>query len=85
MHTRCFHHLCMGLIQIRNVPEDVHRTLKARAAASGTTLSDYVLREVTRVARTPTPEELDQRIRSRPAPGVSSQDILAARDAGRRA
>ena len=33
----------MGLIQIRNVPEDVHRTLKARAAARGSSLSDYVL------------------------------------------
>jgi plasmid stability protein len=75
----------MGLIQIRNVPEDVHRTLKARAAARGTSLSDYVLAEVTRAARTPTPEELDERIRSRRPAGVTTKDILAARDAGRRA
>ena len=75
----------MGLIQIRNVPEDVHRTLKVRAAAAGTSLSDYVLREVTRVARTPTPEELDSRIHGRRPAGVSTEDILAARDSGRRA
>jgi plasmid stability protein len=75
----------MGLIQIRDVPEDVHRTLKARAAAQGTSLSDYVLKEVMRVARTPTPEELDERIRSRGAAVVGTADILAARDAGRRA
>jgi antitoxin FitA len=75
----------MGLIQIRNVPEDVHRTLKMRAAAQGSSLSDYVLREVTRVARTPTPEELDARIRARAAADISTEDILAARDAGRRA
>jgi len=75
----------MGLIQIRDVPEDVHRTLKARAAAQGTSLSGYVLNEVTRVARTPTPEELDERIRSRGGAGVSTADILAARDAGRKA
>ncbi len=75
----------MGLIQIRNVPEDVHRTLKARAAAQGTSLSDYVLDEVTRVARTPTPQELDERIRARSGAGVSTEDILEARDAGRRA
>lgn len=75
----------MGLIQIRDVPEDVHRILKARAAARGTSLSDYVLREVTRVARTPTPEELDARIRSRGKAGVSTADILAARDLDRRA
>ena len=74
----------MGLIQIRNVPDDVHRTLKARAAAQGASLSDFVLREVTRVARTPTPDELDERIRARGAARVSTDDILAARDSGRR-
>jgi plasmid stability protein len=74
----------MGLIQIRNVPEDVHRTLKARAASAGTSLSDYVLLEIERAARTPTPEELDQRIRERgPAP-VRTDEILTARDEGRR-
>lgn len=74
----------MGLIQIRNVPDDVHRTLKVRAAADGTSLSDYVLREVTRAARNPTPAELDARIRARGAAGVGTEDILAARDADRR-
>jgi len=74
----------MGLIQIRDVPDDVHRTLKARAAAQGSSLSEFVLKEVTRVARTPTPEELDARIRRRDPPEVSTEDIVAARDAGRR-
>ena len=74
----------MSLIQIRNVPEDVHRTLKARAALAGTSLSDYVLREITRAARSPTAEELDARIRARGAAGVSTEDILEARDEGRR-
>lgn len=74
----------MGLIQVRGVPDDVHRTLKARAAARGTSLSDYVLAEVTRLARLPTPEELDERIRERGAAGVSTKDIIAARDSGRR-
>jgi antitoxin FitA len=75
----------MALIQIRNVPDDVHRTLKVRAAAQGTSLSEYLLREVTRVARSPTPEELDARIRARRPAGVTTADILTARDAGRRA
>lgn len=74
----------MGLIQIRNVPDDVHRTLKIRAAAAGTSLSDYVLRDVERLARTPTPEELDARIAARGAAGVTTADILRARDDGRR-
>ena len=74
----------MGLIQIRNVPDDVHRTLKVRAAADGTSLSDYILREVERLARTPTPAELDARIAARGGTGVTTEDILAARDGGRR-
>ncbi len=73
----------MGLIQIRNVPEDVHRALKARAGAEGVSLSDYVLRQVTRLARTPTPEELDDRLRARGGAGVETEDILAARQTGR--
>lgn len=74
----------MGLIQIRDVPDEVHRTLKARAAARGRSLSEDLLRELERVARLPAPEELDARIRARGPAGVRTDDILAARDAGRR-
>jgi antitoxin FitA len=84
MLERWVHHSCMGLIQIRNVPESVHRALKARAATKGVSLSDYILEEVKRFAETPTPEELDDRIRARGRSGVTTEDILAARDAGRR-
>jgi plasmid stability protein len=75
---------CMSLIQIRNVPDDVHRTLKARAALAGTSLSDYLLREITRVALAPSPEELDARIRARTPVEVTTDENLTARDAGRR-
>jgi plasmid stability protein len=74
----------MSLIQIRNVPEEVHRTLKARAALAGTSLSDYLLREITRVARSPAPEELDARIHARTPVDVTTDEILEARDGGRR-
>jgi len=74
----------MALIQVRNVPDEVHRTLKARAALAGVSLSDLVLAEITRAANTPTPEELDARIRARrPAP-LTTEEILDARDSGRR-
>lgn len=53
------------MIQIRNVPEPVHRALKARAAQAGTTLSDYLLAEVQQLAELPTVEELTERIRRR--------------------
>jgi plasmid stability protein len=57
---------CMGHIQIRNVPEDVHRTLKARAAKEGLSLSEYLLREAVDLAERPTMAEMIERIRSRP-------------------
>jgi len=55
------------LLQIRDVPEDVHRTLKARAAASGVSLSEYVRGVLERAASRPTPAELAARVSSRGA------------------
>jgi hypothetical protein len=52
-------------VQIRDVPENVHRTLKARAARAGQTLSDYLRTELEALARRPTAEELFDRIRAR--------------------
>jgi antitoxin FitA len=73
----------MPLIQIRSVPDDIHRTLKARAALEGKSLSDYVLAEVARTAATPT-AELVERLRQRGSRGISTAAILEARDSGRR-
>jgi antitoxin FitA len=53
------------LLQIRDVPEDVHRALKARAAASGVSLSEYVRGVLARTASRPTPAELSARIGAR--------------------
>lgn len=53
------------LIQIRDVRDDVHRTLKARAAREGVSLSEYLRSELERVAASPTPDELLARLRSR--------------------
>jgi len=50
-------------IQIRNVPEGVHRTLKVRAAQRGVSLSDLLLEEIVTFAGRPTPEEVVARIR----------------------
>lgn len=54
------------MVQLRNVPDDVHRKLKARAAGEGLTMSDYVLREVRKVLERPTREELLARLAARP-------------------
>ena len=58
------------MIQVRNVPDRLHRKLKSRAALAGMTLSDYLLAELHRSAERPTREELRERLaqRSRVAP-----------------
>jgi plasmid stability protein len=68
----------MTTLQIRNVPEDVSRILKTRAAKSGQSLSEYALSLLERDARTPTFEELSQRIeaRGRIEIGTAAADIL---------
>jgi antitoxin FitA len=53
------------MIQIRHVPDEIHEKLKARAAAAGMTLTDYLLSELRLIAETPTLEELTLRIRAR--------------------
>jgi plasmid stability protein len=53
------------MIQIRNVPDELHRKLKSRAALAGMSLSDYLRREVERVADRPSPEEIGERLRTR--------------------
>lgn len=52
-------------IQIRNVPDDLHRRLKARAAKDGKSLSDYLLGELERCAHVPTREALRERLHRR--------------------
>jgi plasmid stability protein len=53
------------LVQIRDVPEETHRVLKARAALAGVSLSEYLRSMLTRAAARPTPEELTARIATR--------------------
>ena len=53
------------MIQLRNVPDDLHRKLKSRAPWQALSLSDYLLREVQRVAERPTVAELRQRLTRR--------------------
>jgi antitoxin FitA len=56
------------LVQIRDVPEDVHATLKARAALAGVSLSEYLRGVLQRTAARPTPAELSARIAARGRP-----------------
>jgi plasmid stability protein len=65
------------MVQIRNVPSDLHRELKARAALEGMSLSDYLLRELRYFLERPTLDEMRKRlagrqsVRPRPAPAAA--------------
>src|SRR5215213_1963516 len=60
----------MKMIQIRNVPEELHRSLKARAAREGRTLSDLILADLPRLADKPSPEQVLARIERRAQVGA---------------
>jgi plasmid stability protein len=71
------------MIQIRNVPDMLHRRLKSRAALAGMSLSDYLLNEMRHVAERPTLAELRARLEQRSAttPSVApTQMVRAERD-----
>ena len=53
------------MIQLRNVPDGLHRSLKARAALAGMSLSDYLLAEIKEIAEKPTLAELRERLHQR--------------------
>jgi len=53
------------MIQVRNVPDGLHRTLKAQAAVAGMSLSDFLLAEIRHLAERPTVAELRERLRHR--------------------
>lgn len=72
------------MIQLRHVPDALHRQLKARAALSGLSLSDFLVREVRKIAERPTAEEILERLRQRePYAGKLSptQVVRSERDA----
>jgi antitoxin FitA len=56
------------MIQLRNVPDTLHRVLKVRAAMAGMSLSDYLLIELKELAEKPTLEEFRQRLQGRKPP-----------------
>ncbi len=73
------------MVQIRNVPDEVHRKLKARAALAGMSISEYLLREVERSLERPTREDLLARLRSRQSvqPGEPIAAAVLAERQGR--
>lgn len=72
------------MIQIRNVPDDLHRELKVRATREGATLSDYLLAELREIAGRPTLSQwLEEAAQLAPTQVTTKQIVAAVRD-GRR-
>jgi plasmid stability protein len=72
------------MIQLRHVPDDLHRRLKARAALEGLSLSDFLLREVRKVAARPALSELQARLARRTpvaTPESPAEAVRAEREA----
>ncbi len=85
VHVIRMYNCDMTMIQIRNVPEDVHRRLKIRAAQLGVSLSDLALAELNRSLERPTRAELLERVAARSVvlDGPSSADLVAKGREGR--
>jgi antitoxin FitA len=67
----------MPNVQVRGVPDDVHRRLKAQAALAGQSLNEFLLARMSDIARLPTVPELADRIRERePYTGASSAAVI---------
>ena len=69
----------MKMLQIRNVPDDVHRRLKARAAMEGRSLSELALEELRKSLERPTRRELVERVQARERAAVSRSSADAVR------
>jgi antitoxin FitA len=67
------------MIQLRHVPDALHRKLKARAALEGMTLSDYLIAEVRRSAEKPTVAELRERLARRTSVSLPESPAEAVR------
>lgn len=81
MWRTCKYSYCMSkMIQLRHVPDELHRKLKARAAIEGLSLSDYLLREIRHLAAKPTLQEMMERLASRPPADLATSPVRAVRE-----
>jgi plasmid stability protein len=81
MRFACAHAVDMSrMVQIRNVPDSLHRKLKGRASDAGQTLSDYLLAELERLAVRPTREEMLARLHGRKRVSLKTPAAAVIRD-----
>ena len=81
MRVTCAHASRMSkMVQIRNVPDALHRKLKVRAADAGRTLSDYLLAELERLAARPTRDDMLTRLHTRKRVTLKTAAAVVIRD-----
>jgi hypothetical protein len=81
MRSACVHADHMSkMVQVRNVPDALHRKLKARAADAGQTLSDYLMAELERLAARPTRDEMLARIHGRSCVTLTTPAAVVIRE-----
>lgn len=81
MRCTCEHTIHMSkMIQVRNVPDTVHRTLKVRAAMAGMSLSNFLLSEIRQLAERPTIGELRERLHRRESVNLKISAARAVRE-----
>lgn len=67
------------MIQIRHVPDDIHKILKIRAVEKSMSLSEYLLRELTRMVKRPTLDDVMERIEKRALVDIEESSVDAVR------
>ena len=70
--------VAMISIQVKNVPSDVHQTLRRRAVGAGQSLQEYLLHLLCEQARTPTLEEVLERAGGRAGGNIGAAEAVAA-------
>jgi antitoxin FitA len=81
MCPTCNYHINMSkMIQLRHVPDALHRQLKVRAALAGLSLSDFLVREVAKIAERPTMDEIRARLAALPPARFRTSPTSAVRE-----
>lgn len=77
------YYACMPNIQVRDVPDEVHKALARRAELAGQSLQQYLTAQLSALAAMPTLDEMLDRIEQRPKGRLSPAQAVEARDAER--
>lgn len=76
----CMYYACMPNVQVRDVPDEVHKALVRRAELAGQSLQQFLASQLAQIAATPTIDEMLERIERRPKGRLSAESAIEAID-----